>query len=126
MLTIIILSIMIVVDCRAIWILLTVTGFSMVASVLTSGVVCTIYTGLGGIKAVVWTDTLQMAIVFLGLVVLAIKGVYAESVGEPATVLNRVKDGNRFDFGVLVIYLLKPIFNSLIRNFANVSFISCC
>jgi sodium-coupled monocarboxylate transporter 8/12 len=34
-----------------------VTGLSLWISVLLTGLVCTAYTTLGGIKAVIWTDT---------------------------------------------------------------------
>ncbi|XP_012925586.1 sodium-dependent multivitamin transporter isoform X3 [Heterocephalus glaber] len=44
-----------------------VTGFDLWLSVLTLGIVCTIYTALGGLKAVIWTDVFQTLVMFLGL-----------------------------------------------------------
>ncbi len=35
---------------------------------LVIGVVCVLYTTMGGIKAVTWTDVLQMSIIFFGLI----------------------------------------------------------
>jgi Na+/proline symporter len=35
---------------------------------LTIGIVCVLYTTMGGIKAVTWTDVLQMSIIFSGLI----------------------------------------------------------
>ncbi|KAM5292385.1 sodium-dependent multivitamin transporter [Ctenodactylus gundi] len=43
-----------------------VTGFDLWLSVLTLGIVCTVYTALGGLKAVIWTDVFQTLVMFLG------------------------------------------------------------
>nr|KAF6308466.1 solute carrier family 5 member 6 [Myotis myotis] len=43
-----------------------VTGFDIWLSVLTLGIVCTVYTALGGLKAVIWTDVFQTLVMFLG------------------------------------------------------------
>ena len=37
---------------------------------------CTAYTVLGGLKAVVWTDVFQMVVVYAGLVVMAVRGAF--------------------------------------------------
>jgi Na+/proline symporter len=37
-----------------------VTGLSLWVSILLTGLVCTIYTTIGGIKAVIWTDTYEL------------------------------------------------------------------
>ncbi|XP_052718701.1 sodium-dependent multivitamin transporter-like [Crassostrea angulata] len=50
-----------------------VMGFSMLLSILVIGLVCTFYTAIGGLKAVMWTDAFQMIIVFIGLLALVIK-----------------------------------------------------
>jgi Na+/pantothenate symporter len=36
---------------------LKVTGLPLWISILLTGVVCTLYTTMGGMKAVIWTDT---------------------------------------------------------------------
>lgn len=43
-----------------------VTGINLVYAVLAMGVLCTVYTVLGGIEAVVWTDVIQVVVLFGG------------------------------------------------------------
>lgn len=45
------------------------TGFPLLAVVLATGLGTTLYTVMGGMKAVIWTDTLQVTILLLGIVV---------------------------------------------------------
>ncbi|MGH9524590.1 MAG: sodium:solute symporter family transporter, partial [Terriglobales bacterium] len=49
-------------------ILSLITGLPLVGSVLIMGVCTTIYTTLGGMKAVIWTDVLQFSILIGGLI----------------------------------------------------------
>ncbi|KAM5319654.1 sodium-dependent multivitamin transporter isoform 2-T2 [Glossophaga mutica] len=56
-----------------------VTGFDLWLSVLTLGIVCTIYTALGGLKAVIWTDVFQTLVMVLGQLAVIIVG--SSSVG---------------------------------------------
>ncbi|XP_071106912.1 sodium-dependent multivitamin transporter-like [Haliotis cracherodii] len=51
-----------------------VTGFDLWGSVAAVGLVSTMYTALGGMKAVLWTDTFQAGIMFLGLIAVLIRG----------------------------------------------------
>ncbi|PIK48995.1 putative sodium-coupled monocarboxylate transporter 2-like [Apostichopus japonicus] len=51
-----------------------VTGLSLWGSVLTIGVVCTFYTTIGGLKAVLWTDVFQVCIMVAGLLAVIIQG----------------------------------------------------
>ncbi|XP_046554577.1 sodium-coupled monocarboxylate transporter 2-like [Haliotis rubra] len=51
-----------------------VTGFNVWGIAIVLGAVSTIYTALGGMKAVLWTDTLQGSIMVIGCVVLVVKG----------------------------------------------------
>jgi len=44
----------------------TVTGINIFVCIVVAGVLCTIYTVLGGIEAVVWTDLLQAIVLFGG------------------------------------------------------------
>lgn len=44
-----------------------VTGFPLTALILIIGLLATAYTCLGGMKAVIWTDVLQFAILFSGI-----------------------------------------------------------
>ncbi|KAJ8303115.1 hypothetical protein KUTeg_019511, partial [Tegillarca granosa] len=50
-----------------------VMGINIYISILVIGLVCTFYTAIGGLKAVMWTDAFQMVIVFVGLLTLIIK-----------------------------------------------------
>lgn len=57
-----------------------VTGFSLWGSVISVGVVCTIYTALGGMKAVLWTDCFQVVMMLVGYLAILIRG--ASAVGS--------------------------------------------
>lgn len=52
-----------------------VTGFPLWTAIISVGIVCTFYTALGGLKAVLWTDTFQIGIMFAGLFAACIKGI---------------------------------------------------
>ncbi|XP_048253660.1 sodium-coupled monocarboxylate transporter 1-like [Haliotis rufescens] len=77
-----------------------VSGMSMLVSILAIGGVCTIYTTLGGLKAVVWTDVFQIVIVISGILALIIKGTI--EVGGARAVWQKASEGGRlenvFDF----------------------------
>ncbi|XP_061178527.1 sodium-coupled monocarboxylate transporter 1-like isoform X2 [Saccostrea echinata] len=60
----------------------SVTGFPKWASISVVAVVVIIYTMLGGIKAVVWTDVFQFVVMLAGISVLLIKVYYQRSVEE--------------------------------------------
>lgn len=49
-------------------ILSVLTGFPLTAAILTGGVIATLYTAAGGMKAVIWTDVLQFFVLFGGIV----------------------------------------------------------
>ncbi|XP_060071549.1 sodium-coupled monocarboxylate transporter 1-like [Ylistrum balloti] len=51
-----------------------VTGMSLWGSVFAVGLVTIFYTTLGGMKAVVWSDSLQMLIMFAGMITLLVAG----------------------------------------------------
>lgn len=51
-----------------------VTGLSLWGSVLAVSLVCIFYTALGGMKAVLWADTVQMTIVYAGMLTILIEG----------------------------------------------------
>ncbi|XP_022673285.1 sodium-coupled monocarboxylate transporter 1-like isoform X1 [Varroa destructor] len=51
-----------------------VTGISVWTSVLSIGTVCTFYTSIGGIKAVIWTDAFQIGIMYASIMAVVIKG----------------------------------------------------
>ncbi|PVD21445.1 hypothetical protein C0Q70_19618 [Pomacea canaliculata] len=71
-----------------------VTHLSMEISILASGLVCTLYTAFGGIKAVVWTDAFQTLIILAGLLAVIIRGV--DITGGWSVVMEKAKRGGRF------------------------------
>ncbi|ELT99562.1 hypothetical protein CAPTEDRAFT_111005 [Capitella teleta] len=70
-----------------------VTSLSLPMAVIVTGGICTLYTMIGGIKAVIWTDTIQMVIFFVGLVILA--GVASSKVGGFGEVWQVAQDNGR-------------------------------
>uniref|UniRef100_A0A8U8B615 Sodium-dependent multivitamin transporter n=1 Tax=Geospiza parvula TaxID=87175 RepID=A0A8U8B615_GEOPR len=53
-----------------------VTGFDLWSAVLTMGLVCTLYTTLGGLKAVIWTDVFQTLVMVAGQVAVIVVGTW--------------------------------------------------
>ncbi|XP_076834459.1 solute carrier family 5 member 6 isoform X2 [Brachyhypopomus gauderio] len=70
-----------------------VTGFHLWGAVLATGLVCTIYTALGGLKAVIWTDVFQTVVMFAGQLAVIIVGVH--QAGGLSHVWRKVTEGNR-------------------------------
>ncbi|XP_067124381.1 sodium-dependent multivitamin transporter-like [Centruroides vittatus] len=50
-----------------------VTGLNLWVSVLSIGIVCTFYTSIGGMKAVVWTDLFQTLLMYAAMFVVVFK-----------------------------------------------------
>ncbi|XP_019904920.1 sodium/iodide cotransporter isoform X2 [Esox lucius] len=72
------------------------TGVNMWASLFSTGFICTIYTTLGGMKAVIWTDVFQILVMLTGFVLIFIRGTFL--VGGPAMVLEIASNGSRLNF----------------------------
>ncbi|GAB6027711.1 hypothetical protein CHUAL_001947 [Chamberlinius hualienensis] len=70
-----------------------VTGLHLWASVVTIGIVCIIYTSMGGIKAVVWADVVQCLIMVAILTMIIIKS--AINVGGFGVIWDRIVAGKR-------------------------------
>ncbi|XP_051885586.1 sodium-coupled monocarboxylate transporter 2 isoform X2 [Pristis pectinata] len=78
-----------------------VTGFNLWGSVFATGIVCTFYCTLGGLKAVVWTDAFQMVVMVLGFLTVLIQGTI--KLGGSSNTWKIAKNGQRlniFDFSV--------------------------
>jgi len=73
-----------------------VTGINVYVSVCVIFVVCIIYTTLGGMKAVLWTDTVQVIIMFCAMLAVIIKG--SLDVGGFAEVWRISDEGGRIEF----------------------------
>ncbi|XP_075211398.1 putative sodium-dependent multivitamin transporter [Lycorma delicatula] len=75
------------------------TGISQSSSILITGVVCTFYSTLGGMKAVIATDIFQMVLMFLAIFIIIFTAVFEKNGFGP--VWNIAKDHGRikiFDF----------------------------
>ncbi|KAM9778501.1 solute carrier family 5 member 6a [Syngnathus typhle] len=70
-----------------------VTGFDLWGAVLAMGLVCTLYTCLGGLKAVMWTDVFQTVVMFAGQLAVIIVG--AHQAGGMAEVWRKAMNGSR-------------------------------
>uniref|UniRef100_A0A8B9PEF0 Solute carrier family 5 member 12 n=1 Tax=Apteryx owenii TaxID=8824 RepID=A0A8B9PEF0_APTOW len=78
-----------------------VTGFDLWGSVAATGIVCTFYCTLGGLKAVVWTDAFQMIVMVVGFATVLIRGTILN--GGPTNIWQCASEGSRlhiFDFDV--------------------------
>lgn len=79
-----------------------VTGLGIWWSVVVTAVVCTFYTTLGGLKAVVWTDVFQCMVMWIGFVAVLIRGSIVlggfDKIWQTAEEGERIKfDDFRFD-----------------------------
>ncbi|TRY90855.1 hypothetical protein DNTS_020879 [Danionella cerebrum] len=80
-------------------VLFTVTGVHLWGAVMSTGVVCTLYCTLGGLKAVVWTDVFQVGIMLAGLLAVIIQSVLRQG-GISSIIRDATKGGrtNLWDF----------------------------
>ncbi|XP_069779130.1 sodium-coupled monocarboxylate transporter 1-like [Narcine bancroftii] len=73
-----------------------VTGVNLWISIVTTAFVCTLYTALGGIKAVVWTDVFQISVMVIGLLTILIRG--SIQIGGFGKIWNIAENGGRINF----------------------------
>ncbi|XP_055929193.1 sodium-coupled monocarboxylate transporter 1-like [Argiope bruennichi] len=73
-----------------------VTGLKVWFCVLSIGLVCTFYTTIGGMKAVVLTDLFQVFVIFGAMLVVVIKG--SIDLGGMSYVWNKNNEGQRIEF----------------------------
>ncbi|CAF3955756.1 unnamed protein product [Rotaria sordida] len=73
-----------------------VTGLNVWISVISIGVICTMYTTVGGMKAVMWTDVFQTIVMFVGLLASVIQGII--DAGGSRAVWQKALDGGRVEF----------------------------
>ncbi|KAH8022989.1 hypothetical protein HPB51_009593 [Rhipicephalus microplus] len=74
----------------------SVTGLPVWLSILLNGSVCAFYTTIGGIKAVVWTDVMQMLLMISGFFIVFIKGLM--TTGGPTAVFDVVDKHGLLEF----------------------------
>ncbi|EHB06648.1 Sodium-coupled monocarboxylate transporter 1 [Heterocephalus glaber] len=73
-----------------------VTGFDRWGAVVATGVVCTFYCALGGLKAVVWTDVFQVGVMVAGFASVIIQASVVQ--GGIDTILSDAYNGGRLNF----------------------------
>lgn len=74
-----------------------ILGISRFYSILIIGLMCVLYSGIGGLKAVVWTDFFQAILMYAAILVVALLGTYdAGGVGQ---VLELAKENGRLELG---------------------------
>ncbi|KAH7938357.1 hypothetical protein HPB49_022743 [Dermacentor silvarum] len=74
----------------------SVTGFPVWSSILLNGAVCTFYTSIGGIKAVVWTDVVQVVLIYVAYIMVIASGVH--HLGGFSAMWQIASDGGRLIF----------------------------
>lgn len=73
-----------------------VTGLSLIFSICGTAIVCTFYTTIGGLKAVIWTDVIQCFVMWGGFAAIIIEGCI--HVGGIEEVLRIAYEGGRIEF----------------------------
>ncbi|MDA0347363.1 MAG: sodium/solute symporter [Verrucomicrobia bacterium] len=76
--------------------LAAVTGFNLTLCILMMGIIATVYTAFGGIKAVIWTDVIQV-IVLIGGALLALGIIASNLDGGFSTLVSVGKDAGKFE-----------------------------
>ncbi|XP_063164171.1 sodium-coupled monocarboxylate transporter 1-like [Candoia aspera] len=73
-----------------------VTGIHLWGAVVGTGIVCTFYCALGGLKAVIWTDVFQAVIMIAGFLAVIIRGTIVQ--GGFGNIINDTYHGGRLHF----------------------------
>ncbi|XP_017285382.1 sodium-coupled monocarboxylate transporter 1 isoform X2 [Kryptolebias marmoratus] len=73
-----------------------VTGIDLWGAVISTGVVCTFYCTMGGLKAVVWTDVIQLGVMLAGFLTVIVRSVVLQ--GGVVAIISDSQDGGRLNF----------------------------
>ncbi|XP_063783898.1 sodium-coupled monocarboxylate transporter 1-like [Pseudophryne corroboree] len=73
-----------------------VSGFNLWGAMIATGLLCTFYCSMGGLKAVIWTDAFQIVIMVAGFVAVIIRGIVVQ--GGIQSILNDAYYGERLNF----------------------------
>ncbi|KAK3885279.1 hypothetical protein Pcinc_010490, partial [Petrolisthes cinctipes] len=97
--------------------LATVTKLSSWASVVIMGGVCTIYTAVGGVRGVIYTDVLQTITMYVGVLVVLIYGCL--DVGGISNVWELASNGSRIQFFELdpSPFLRHSMYSTIVQGF---------
>uniref|UniRef100_A0A4W6E0E2 Solute carrier family 5 member 8 n=1 Tax=Lates calcarifer TaxID=8187 RepID=A0A4W6E0E2_LATCA len=73
-----------------------VTGMDLWGAVISTGVVCTFYCTMGGLKAVVWTDVIQLGVMLAGFLSVIVRSVVLQ--GGVFPIISDSEQGGRLNF----------------------------
>lgn len=85
------------------------TGWSLSTIIISSGIIITLYTLLGGIKAVIWTEVVQSVILFLGAVILLFTILF-EIPGGTFNAFKIAQEHSKFSLGSFSLSLSESTF----------------
>ena len=85
------------------------TGWSVVTIILLTGVLVTLYTLIGGIEAVIWTDVVQSLVLTLGIV-LCLGVIFMGMPEGPGQVFRLAAESDKFSLGSYGLSLSEPTF----------------
>ncbi|MDD3077774.1 MAG: sodium:solute symporter [Paludibacter sp.] len=85
------------------------TGWSMASIILTSGVLITLYTVLGGMKAIIWTEVIQSVIIFSGAILLLII-ILTDIPGGAGNAFRIAAENSKFSLGSFKLSFAEPTF----------------
>ena len=85
------------------------TGWSVVSIILVTGVLVTVYTLIGGIEAVIWTDVVQSVVLALGIF-LCLGLIFSGMPGGPGQVFEIAGTAQKFSLGSFGASLSQPTF----------------
>jgi len=94
----------------------TVTGFNVYVCIVLMGVLCTVYTVLGGIEAVIWTDVLQVVILMSAAVVSLVVISLGVEGGFGAVVRTAMADGKLHTFNLTWDYTAAALWVIVVGN----------
>jgi solute:Na+ symporter, SSS family len=85
------------------------TGWSVITIILITGILVTLYTLIGGIEAVIWTDVVQSIVLTLGIF-LCLGTIFLGMPEGPGQVFSIAADANKFSLGSFGSSLTEPTF----------------
>jgi SSS family solute:Na+ symporter len=85
------------------------TGWSVFTIIIVTGVLVTVYTLIGGIEAVIWTDVVQSIVLTLGIF-LCLGIIFTGMPEGPGQVFAIANDANKFSLGSMGLSLAEPTF----------------
>lgn len=85
------------------------TGWSVVTIILVTGILVTVYTLIGGIEAVIWTDVIQSIVLTLGIF-LCLGILFGGMPEGPGQVFQMATEAEKFSLGSYGLSLSEPTF----------------